>query len=217
MFFPVLYSFCSNPCGDDLTFLANYIPVPTVENPCPKPERRECCINKFAFLLCDEDAVPTSLTDPEAIQLLKDNNKMITFPDVGVTFNTPTEETFTKPCGETVVTRKTQLIDIDVYSVATDHSDELFWEDICNKNNKLAVIFQGKDNYTYIARDWIQAFIDEDAELPATQMGIPFTFKISPYQPPFVKGEPCRWKMQIEIEVECTLVSQYMPGFVGQM
>lgn len=217
MFWTLLQGVCVSSCGENLVLPTSYAPVPTEENPCPKAQKRSCCVKKFAFVLCDADSIPTSLSDPEAIALLKTNHKMMTFSNASVTFNVPTENTFDLPCGDKLLVSKTQLIDIEVFVVAEDHTDETFWRDVCLLNNKLGFIGQYTDNYTILSDDWIDAFINGDAVLPVTQMAIPFSFTISPYLVPFAKNEPCRWKMQIEIPIECTLRSALMPGFVGQL
>lgn len=217
MWFNLAVGVCVSSCGADLVLPSSYAPVPTEEVPCPVPQKKSCCMKRFAFTLCDADSLPTSLSDPEAIALLKTNNKLISFPKASVQFEDPTDEIFEYPCGEKEVISTTQLINISVYTVAEDHSDETFWKDMCALSGKLGFIGQWEDNYTVLADDWIQAAIDEDAVLPVTQMGVPFSFTKKPRMAPFTKGQPCRWDMQIEVNIECVLRSAYMTGFIGQL
>lgn len=217
MWFLLATGVCTSNCGADLVLPASYAPVPTEENPCPKAQKRSCCMKKFAFSLCDADSLPTSLDDPEAIALLKTNLKLMSYPLASVKFNAPTTGTFDLPCGDKMVTEKKQLIDLEVYTVAEDHSDETHWKSICELDGKLTWIGQYTDGYTVLAEDWITAALAADAVLPVTQMGIPFSFTIPPYPAPFVKGEPCRWIMQIEIDIDCVLRAAYMTGFIGQL
>lgn len=209
-------SYCVTTCSGALAFPATYIPAPTEENPCPEKETRSCCITKIAFILCDEDSKPTTVTDPADIEALKTANKLISFGDVGITFNTPTATTFRKPCGEEIVVRKEQLIDIDVFDVSEDHEDEVFFNALCKLNNKFGMIFQWSDGYTALSPDWMDWWLDGHVgAAPDTQMGIPVSFTIDPYIAPFNVDEPCRWKMQIKVMYDCVLRSASIPGFVG--
>jgi len=217
MWFLLATGVCVSSCGADLVLPTSYAPVPTEEVPCPAVQKRSCCMKKFAFILCDADSIPTSLSDPEAIALLKTNLKMMSYPSASVKFNAPTTDTFELPCGDKMIVSKKQTIDIEVYTVAEDHSDETHWRDICLLDGKLSWIGQFTDGYTVLADDWITTFLASEVTLPVTQMGIPFSFSIPPYPAPFVKGEPCRWIMQIEIDIDCVLRSALMPGFIGQL
>lgn len=208
-------NYCSTTCGT-FTFPTSYIPVATELNPCPDKETRSCCVNKLAFVLCDEDSKPTTITDPADIEALKTAGKMITFADVGITFNTPTEITYTKPCGEIITVRKEQLIDVEVFDVSEDHEDEQFFNTLCGLNNKFGFIYQYTDGYTALSPEYIDWFLDGAVgALPDMQMGIPTSFSISPYLVPFNRDEPCRWRFQLKVEYECVLRSANIPGFVG--
>ena len=204
-------------CGGSLAFPGTYIPLPTEENPCPEKEQRSCCVSKLALVLCDSASKPDTLTDPTDIEALKTANKMFTFPDVGVSFQTPTETTFKKPCGDLVLVRKEQLIDVDVYDVSEDHEDEIVFNAICGLNGKFGLIWQYTDGYTVAAKEIIDWFLDTDGvgTIPDMQLGVPATFSISPYLAPFNDDEPCHWKMQFKITYECGLKSALMPGFQG--
>lgn len=208
--------YCVTSCAGTLTFPTTYIPVPTEEVPCPEKETRSCCVSHLALVMCDSAAQPVSISDPDDITALKTAGKLISFSDVGVTFNTPTEVLYTKPCGEEVVVRKEQLIDVEVFDVSEDHEDEVFFHALCGLNNKFGFIFQYTDGYTAIAPDWIDWFLDGGTgDLPDTQMGIPCSFTVAPYLVPFNRDEPCRWRFQIKVQFDCVLRSAMIPGFVG--
>lgn len=209
-------NWCSTACGDSLAFPATYVPQPTELDPCPAKETRSCCVNRVAFVMCDEDAQPATVTDTADIEALKTAGKLINFSDVGITFNTPTEVLYTKPCGDEIVVRKEQLIDIEVFDVSEDHEDEQFFYELCGLNNKFGMIFQYTDSYTALAPDWMDWWFDGGAgDLPDTQMGIPVSFTIAPYIVPFNRDEPCRWRMQVKVMYDCVLRSALIPGFVG--
>ncbi|MBZ4217734.1 hypothetical protein, partial [Klebsiella aerogenes] len=87
---------------------------------------------------------------------LKTANKLITFDDVGVTFNTPTETLYTKPCGEEITVRKEQLIDVEVFTVSETHLDEVFFDDLCKLNGKFGFIFQYDDGYTALSKEYVE-------------------------------------------------------------
>lgn len=209
-------AFCVSTCAGNLTFPDTYIPIPDEGNPCPEKETRSCCVNKLALVMCDEDAKPTTISDTADIEALKTAGKLISFSDVGVTFNTPTEVLYTKPCGEEITVRKEQLIDVEVFDVSEDHEDSIFYRSLCRLNNKFGFIYQYTDGYTAIAPDWMDWYLDGSVGSPPnTQVGIPCSFSIAPYLVPFNKDEPCRWRFQLKVIYDCVLVDALIPGFQG--
>lgn len=209
-------SYCSTACGDTLEFPATYVPQPTELDPCPEAETRSCCVKRIALVMCDSAAQPADLTNTTSIEALKTAGKLISFSDVGVTFNTPTSTLYTKPCGEEIVVRKEQLIDVEVFDVSEDHEDEQFFNALCKLNNKFGFVYQYEDGYTALADDWIDWFLDGAiGDLPDTQMGIPVSFSIDPYLVPFNRDEPCRWRFQLKVMYDCVLRSALIPAFQG--
>lgn len=209
------FPFCDTTCGT-LEFPESYEPIAEEGQPCPEPEKVECCIPNIGFVLCDEDSLPATITDPEDIDDLKAANKLVTFNLADVTFNTPTEITEAGPCGMLIPVRKEQLIDVKIWLVSSTHADEVFWNKMCRLNGKFGVIFQYKDGYTILNQNIIQWYLDgAEGDMPSEQLGVPVSFSISPYREPFNRDAACKWIFQLKIDYECNFISALLPGFQG--
>lgn len=209
--------YCSSACGD-IEFPATYLPA-VVEGSCPEDEERSCCISGVMFITCDAGAKPDDLIDPTNIETLKTAGKVTSFNNVIVTRGVPTDITFAAGCGKVVQVAREELIDIDILSVSEDHDDEEYFNSFSLLNNKIGLALQYEDDYTILAKDWIDSWkVDAGVAgtLPDTQMGVKATMTIPPYLVPFAENEPCRWRMQFKLRYKGVLTSALITGMIGQ-
>jgi len=200
---------CSSTCGAAFTALPEAYADPCV------PQTRSNCFTRIFMATC-ELFEGDSMNDATALAALKTAEKIRLFENVDVVPQTPTQIIYKrKGCRGSSVKGQKQIFDLFFEDVAADHTDEIFWKEICQLGNKITWGLIFSDDYTVANQAWVEHFLAGGlGTTPNEPLGINATVLEVPHLLPFVEDEPPIWKMQIEVYWDCTYVSALAPNLI---